>query len=88
MVNNFYVGEVYHKRKFMKFNFGYREKLVLYTEDDILYLDLLGDKAYTCDTRNKNYVIRDSLIPTDVSDYKIDYMYLLNNGNIKKRIKK
>ena len=88
MRNNFYVGEVYHKRKIFKLNFDYREKLVLYTEEDIVYWDLLGNKEYTCDKRNKDYVIRESLIPTDISDYKIDYMYLLNNSKAKKRIKK
>ena len=87
MANNFYVGEVYHKRKILKFNFDYREKLVLYTEDDIIYLDLLGEKAYTCDRTHNDYVIRESLIPTDVRDYKVDYMYLLNNGDNKRRIK-
>ena len=75
MENNFYVGVVYHSKKLFKNE--YKEKLVLYSEDGVNYLDLLTGIWYTIDANNKDYVIRESIISTDVKDYKTDYMYLV-----------
>lgn len=88
MENNFYVGIVYHGKKLFKP--AYKEKLILYTEDMINYLDLLNGLWYSTDTSNKDYVEENSLIPTDISTYKIDYLYLLtkykNSSSKKKKL--
>lgn len=76
MENNFYVGVVYHCKKLFKNE--YKEKLVLYSEDMVNYLDLLTDVWYTIDVNNKDYVVGESVISTDINDYKIDYIYLLS----------
>lgn len=81
MVDNFYVGVVCHYKKTS-------EKLVLYSDDNYNYYDLLNNKIYTTNSKNKEYVISSSIIPTDIVDYKIDYLYLLNNHKISKKRKK
>lgn len=86
MEDNFYVGDVFHsKRRNYK-----TEKTVLYSKDKIIYIDLLNEKEYTTNTKNKDYVLEDSLIPTDINDFKEDYNYLLyryNNGMVKSKKK-
>lgn len=84
MGNNYYVGKIYHRRKIKQ---SYIEKTVLYTEDDFNYLDLIKGKYYNVDTKEKDYIIKDSLIPTEVEDYKINYKYLLEKHKIKKKTK-
>ena len=81
MENNFYVGSVFHRRKF---RFPYIEQVVLYSDDDYYYLDLLNEKWYSTCTSNKDYVIKGTVIPTDISDYKIDYNYLLEKNRYNK----
>ena len=75
MENNFYVGDVFHRRRIKS---SYVEKIVLYTDDALYYLDLISGNVYTTESSKKDYVIKDSLLPTDISDYNTDYMYLLN----------
>ena len=76
MENNFYVGIVYHNKRIFKGE--YKEKMVLYSEDGLSYLDLINGIVYNSDINDKDYVLKDSLIPTDIKEYKIDYMYLLS----------
>ena len=55
-----------------------------------MYIDLLNEREYTTDTNEKDYVIEDSLIPTDTNDFKEDYNYLLyrySNGMVKSKKK-
>lgn len=89
MENNFYVGVVHYGKRLLKGE--YTEKLVLYSEDNINYLDLKNDRYYTTDTSSKDYVMRESLISTDISQYRDDYLYLLSkykeNSSIKMKIK-
>ena len=89
MENNFYVGIVHHgKRIFDGKNFfrdAYNEKLVLYNLDNGVYLDLLGGICYSTDNTSRDYVLEDSLILTDIDDYKTNYRYLLSEykeGNL------
>lgn len=86
MENNFYVGDVYHsKRRSTKI-----EKTVLYSNDKEVYIDLLNEKEYSIDQKEKDYVIEESLIPVDINDFKEDYNYLLyryNNGMVKSKKK-
>lgn len=84
MENNFYVGCIFHRKKLRA---SYVEQTVLYTEDDYEYLDLLKSKYYNINTKEKDYVIRDSLIPTDVDNYQINYKYLLEKHKSRKKIK-
>ena len=66
------------------------EKAVLYSKDRVVYIDLLNEKEYTTDTNENDYVIEDSLIPTDTNDFKEDYNYLLyrySNGMVKRKKK-
>ena len=79
MENNFYVGIVFHERGIMHEEIN--EKVVLYTEDNIYYIDLLKKKTYSTDTNEKEYVKSDTLVKADVNDFNIDYMYLLNKYN-------
>lgn len=89
MEDNFYVGVVHHSRRMLKPE--YKEKLVLYSNDSVNYLDLIGNNYYTTDTSNRDYVVRETLITTDVSLYREDYLYLLSRykdkGATKKRKK-
>lgn len=88
MENKFYVGEVYHSKRYNK-NFKV-EKTVLYSNDNIIYIDLLNEKEYTTNNDDKDYVIKDSLIATDINNFKKDYNYLLyryTSGNIKRKKK-
>lgn len=88
MKNNFYVGDVFHSRRYNKAS-GI-EKTVLYSKDRIVYIDLLNEREYTTDSGNKDYVIEDSLLPTDIDNFKEDYNYLLYRytcGNIKSKKK-
>ena len=75
MGNNFYVGEIFHSKKYTKPS--RIEKAILYSEDSLIYIDLLNQKEYTTDNNNRDYVIKESLINTDVREYKTDYNYLL-----------
>jgi len=88
MENNFYVGVVFHGKR--AFKNEYSEKLVLYSEDNYNYLDLINNLYYSIDTNNRDYVIEESLVPTDVSEYREDYLYMLSrckeNGLSRKKI--
>ena len=67
-----------------------KQKAVLYSKDRVVYIDLLNEKEYTTDTNENDYVIEDSLIPTDTNDFKEDYNYLLyrySNGMVKRKKK-
>ena len=88
MENNFYVGVVYHGRRLVKPE--YREKLVLYSDDNINYVDLVNNVYYTSDKDSRDYVEKETLISTNIREYRDDYLYLLNkyknNSVVKKRI--
>ena len=86
MENKFFIGIVLHKKKFLKSQ--YTEKVVLFSNDDINYIDLLNGFVYTTDTSNRNYVVKESLIATDIYEHRIDYMYLLSQYHSKTLIKK
>lgn len=89
MENNFYVGDISHKRRISKES--YTEKMVLYNSNNDNYLDLINDKMYTTDKKEKDYVISSSLEIIDINDLKDDYHYLLirhNDSHIKKKKKK
>ena len=60
MGNNFYVGEIFHSKKYTKPS--RIEKAILYSEDSFIYIDLLNQKEYTTDNSNRDYVIKESLI--------------------------
>ena len=75
MENNFFVGNVVHKNK--KGNNLYSEKIVLYTCDNVYFIDLLTDNTYTTNSENRDYVVYDSLVPTNSEEFRIDYDYLL-----------
>ena len=82
MENNFYVGNIIHKKK--KSNTTHIEKIVLYTQDNIYYTDLINDITYTTNNFDKSYVDSSSLVSINTEDFRIDYMYLLlkhNEGN-------
>ena len=85
MKDYFYVGDIFHRRKF---KFSYIEKNVLYTSDDYNFFNLFSEKWYTTDSTQKDYVIKDSLIPTSIDEYNSDYQYLYekNKAKIKKKI--
>lgn len=76
MENNFFVGVIHHKKKLLKPE--YTEKLVLYSEDGYNYVDLTNNNLYTIDENELEYVIKETIIPTDVNSYKVDYLYLLS----------
>ena len=76
MENNFYVGIVHHEKGLI--SDGYNEKVVLYSDNNIYYIDLLKQKTYSTNREEKEYVLEDTLISTDVNDFNINYMYLLN----------
>ena len=81
MEDNFYVGDIFHSKK----RNGKIEKAVLYSKDKVVYIDLLNEKEYTTDTNENDYVIEDSLIPTDTNDFNEDYNYFLyrySNGMV------
>ena len=84
--NNWYVGSVFHRKKL---GWSYIEQEVLYSEDCYYFFDLLSEKWYSTSTDNKDYVIRETIVPTDIRDYKIDYQFLLekNKPKIRSRIK-
>lgn len=87
MENNFYVGVVYHGKRLFKPR--YKEKIVLYSEDQINYLDLRYGIYYTTNRSNKYYVEKDSIVPTDISLYREDYNYMLSrykeNPNVRRK---
>lgn len=88
MENNFYVGNIIRKKK--KSSDIYVEKMVLYTQDNIYYIDLINDITYTTNNFDKSYVDSSSLVSINTEDFRIDYMYLLlkhNEGNNNKRRK-
>ena len=86
MANNFYVGVVYHGKRFFKH--AYSEKVVLYSENNTDYLDLINNIWYSTNNFDKDYVDFDSLISTDVSLYKEDYLYLLSKYKNRSMTKK
>lgn len=76
MENNFYVGTIYHSKKLVKP--AWKEKAILYTEDKVNYIDLITSTTYPLGgNNNHDYVEENSLVKTDVTDYKTDYYYLL-----------
>ena len=77
MENNFFVGNVVHKNK--KGNNLYSEKIVLYTCDNVYFIDLLTDNTYTTNSENRDYVVYDSLVPTNSEEFRIDYDICLLN---------
>ena len=79
MEDNFYIGLVHHEKKFLKTK--HREKVVLYSRDYINYIDLINNTVYSTDSTCKDYVVKESLVPTDISEHRIDYMYLLSKYN-------
>ena len=81
MEDRFYIGTICHKKRFIKSQ--YKEKVVLYTNNDIDYVDLINNLVYSTDSSDKCYVLRVSLIPTDIFEHRIDYMYLLSKYNSK-----
>ena len=89
MENNFYVVNIIRKKK--KSSDIYVEKIVLYTQDNIYYIDLINDITYTTNNFDKSYVDSSSLVSINTEDFRIDYMYLLlkqnegNNNNNKRR---
>lgn len=95
MENNFYVGNIIRKKK--KSSDIYVEKMVLYTQDNIYYIDLINDITYTTNNFDKSYVDSSSLVSINTEDFRIDYMYLLlkhnegnnnNNNNNKRKFSK
>lgn len=76
MESNFYIGTVHHQKRLFKQQ--YQEKIVLYSTDNINFIDLINCAIYSTDVLNKDYVIRESLVPTEISEYRTDYMYLLS----------
>ena len=82
MENNFYVGIVVHQKR--KPNQLMREKLILYTSDQINYIDLISNMSYPLEGNSndkKDYIEASSLINVDISDYRTDYLYLLDRYN-------
>lgn len=95
MENNFYVGLVHHSKRLFDgkkfFRDEYNEKLVLYNIHDSVYLDLINGICYNTDSSAKDYVLEDSLIITNIDDYKINYRYLLSKykeGSFSRKKKK
>lgn len=76
MENNFFVGVVHHGKKLFKSE--YAEKIVLYSDDNDNYLDLRYGKWYTTNESDKDYVEKGTLIATDISLYREDYLYMLS----------
>ena len=80
MKSNFYVGIICHLKKIKKYS--YHEKVVLYSEDNINFINLINFELYPIEGSStkihEDYVIKDSLIPTDIRDYNINYIYLLD----------
>ena len=81
MENNFYLGIIHYKKKS---RYRHSQTAVLYSEDNINYLELESGIWYTTDNKNKEYIERESIIPTDISQYKVDYRYLFSRINEKK----
>ena len=86
MENNSFVGIVCHgKRAFRPL---YNEKLVLY-RDNSDFIDLENGIVYTLDKSKKDYVLEETLVPADISEFRSNYAYLLfrykNNESIKNR---
>lgn len=86
MENNFYVGIVCHSRR--GFKPFYKEKVVLYSENYIEFIELFSEKIYTLDESRKDYVERETLIPTNVSEYRENYPYLLSKYKSRTNIRK
>ena len=85
-MGNFFVGIVHYGKRTRRKE--YEEKLVLYTEDGYNYIDLRDESVYTINISDKDYVISESLIPTDISEYREDYSYLLKKYKEEKIVKK
>ena len=86
MENNFYVGIVCHRRLIL--NNILRERRVLYTSDNIYYIDLKKEKEYTTNDNLNVFIDKGALIPTDINDYNVDYAYLLSKYNSNKKVRK
>lgn len=86
MENNFFVGIVCHKKVIS--NNIVRERKVLYTSDNVYYIDLIKEKEYMADNRLNEYVDESTLIPTDINDYNTDYAYLLSKYKGKRLIRR
>ena len=61
----------------------YIEKSLLYTSDEYNYFDLVREKWYTTNTSEKDYVIKDSLVATDINEYNNNYQYLYKKNKTK-----
>ena len=79
MENNYYVGTVYHQRSLGR---SKREETVLYSDDYVLFYDLINESCYTTDYNKRDFVIKDSIIPTNVDEYRVDYPYLVSRKKI------
>ena len=77
MENSFYIGDIYYSKRKQ----CHTEKLVLYSSDNVNYLDLISGKWYTTDSKKKDYVIKESIVPTDINEYRENYIYLLSKYN-------
>lgn len=87
MEGNFYVGVIYYGKRIRKPK--HSESVVLYSEDNIYFLDLMRNIYYTTDNQNKDYVDRSSLIQTNIEEYRENYEYLLarsKENNSRKKI--
>lgn len=74
MENNIYVGTIFHRRKIKN---CYTEKVILYTDDGYNFLDLDHIRWYNTNITNKDYLIKDSLVPTEIEDFRNDYRYII-----------
>ena len=86
MENNFFVGDICHSKR--NKSQTYIEKVVLYSNDNFNYLDPISGKWYTTNDNEKNYVISNSIIPTNINDYRENYIYLLSKYTDKMTKKK
>ena len=75
MENNIYFGTIFHRRKFKN---NYKEKVILYTENNINYLDLDHIRWYDTDISKKDYVIKNSLYQTKLENNQNEYRYIIN----------
>ena len=85
MENNFYVGILCHKK--ILSNNILKERRVLYTSDNIYYIDLIKGKEYTTNDSLNEYIDKGTLIPTDINDHNVDYAYLLSKYNSNKIVR-
>ena len=55
----------------------------LFSFDEYNYFDLVREKWYTTNTSEKDYVIKDSLVATDINEYNNNYQYLYKKNKTK-----